>query len=94
MEYVATFNEDDDMTLPFSSTQPSHECNDEGKNEAIRPELTRYPYCIVWTPIPLLTWLLPFIGHVGICTSEGIIHDFAGSYYVSVDDFTFGEPYK
>lgn len=24
------------------------------------------PYTIVWTPLPLLTWILPFIGHTGI----------------------------
>lgn len=29
-------------------------------------------------------WVLPFIGHMGICTSSGIIRDFAGSYFVSV----------
>ena len=26
----------------------------------------RYPCCIVWTPIPLITWLCPIIGHIGI----------------------------
>lgn len=26
--------------------------------------------------------------------SDGKIHDFAGSYYVSIDDMAFGEPYK
>ncbi|KAK9719827.1 Protein of unknown function (DUF778) [Popillia japonica] len=25
----------------------------------------RYPFCIVWTPIPILTWLFPIIGHMG-----------------------------
>uniref|UniRef100_A0A674MHU9 Transmembrane protein 222 n=1 Tax=Takifugu rubripes TaxID=31033 RepID=A0A674MHU9_TAKRU len=45
---------------------------------------SRYPYCIVWTPIPVLSWLFPFIGHMGICTSTGIIRDFAGPYFVSV----------
>ncbi|KAK9501437.1 hypothetical protein O3M35_012158 [Rhynocoris fuscipes] len=54
----------------------------------------RYPYCIVWTPIPCLTWFLPFIGHMGICTSNGVIRDFAGSYYVSEDDMAFGRPTK
>lgn len=29
-------------------------------------------------------WVLPFIGHMGICTSAGVIRDFAGSYFVSV----------
>ncbi len=52
----------------------------------------RYPYCIVWTPIPLITWLLPFIGHTGIGTSSGVIRDFAGPYYVSEDDMAFGWP--
>jgi hypothetical protein len=54
----------------------------------------RYPYCLVWTPLPLITWLLPFIGHTGICTKDGVIHDFSGSYSVTVDDMAFGEPTK
>ncbi len=28
----------------------------------------RFPYCIVWTPLPCISWILPFIGHTGICT--------------------------
>ncbi|XP_046389975.1 transmembrane protein 222 [Ischnura elegans] len=54
----------------------------------------RYPFCIVWTPIPLLTWLIPVIGHMGICTSKGIIRDFAGPYVVSEDRMAFGNPTK
>ena len=54
----------------------------------------RYPYCIVWTPIPCITYFLPSIGHAGICTSKGIIHDFAGPYYVSIDNMAFGNPTK
>lgn len=41
----------------------------------------RYPFCLVWTPIPLITWLFPFVGHMGIATSQGIIRDFAGIYH-------------
>ena len=52
----------------------------------------RYPHCIVWTPIPLLTWIFPFIGHMGIAYTSGIIRDFAGPYYVSEDDMAFGNP--
>lgn len=44
-----------------------------------------FPLCIVWCPIPGLTWLIPPIGHLGIVTSQGIIHDFAGPYYVNRD---------
>ncbi|MEQ2183222.1 hypothetical protein GOODEAATRI_030559 [Goodea atripinnis] len=54
----------------------------------------RYPHCIVWTPIPILSWVLPFIGHMGICTSSGVIRDFAGSYFVSEDNMGFGRPTK
>ncbi|XP_062605804.1 transmembrane protein 222-like [Saccostrea cucullata] len=54
----------------------------------------RYPHCIVWTPIPCLTWLFPFIGHMGIATSTGVIRDFAGPYFVSEDDMAFGRPTK
>ncbi|EER01271.1 conserved hypothetical protein, partial [Perkinsus marinus ATCC 50983] len=54
----------------------------------------RFPYCIVWTQLPVLSWLLPFIGHVGICDSGGKVHDFAGPYYVSVDNMAFARPKK
>ena len=60
----------------------------------ICPSKNRYPYCIVWTPIPFFTYILPFIGHTGIANSKGIIHDFAASYFVSIDDFNFGKPTK
>ncbi|KAK9891174.1 hypothetical protein WA026_013490 [Henosepilachna vigintioctopunctata] len=54
----------------------------------------KYPCCIVWTPIPLLTWFFPFIGHMGIALSSGVIRDFAGPYYVSEDNMAFGRPTK
>jgi len=64
------------------------------ENIMINPKNSRFPYCIVWTPIPLITYLFPSIGHTGIGNSEGIIHDFAGSFFVSIDDFAFGKPTK
>lgn len=51
-----------------------------------------FPYCVVWTPIPVVSWLLPFIGHMGICTSTGRVLDFAASFYVSADAMAFGNP--
>ncbi|XP_075165895.1 transmembrane protein 222 [Haematobia irritans] len=51
-----------------------------------------FPFCIVWTPIPMLTWLFPFIGHMGIAMSNGVIRDFAGPYFVSEDNMGFGRP--
>ena len=60
----------------------------------IEPNKNKYPYCIVRTPLPLITALIPFIGHTGVCTSDGTIHDFAGPYTVSIDDMAFGNPTK
>jgi len=57
-------------------------------------ERSRYPYCIVWTPLPFITWLIPIIGHMGIAYSSGVIRDFAGPYYVSEDHMAFGVPTK
>ncbi|CAF4620544.1 unnamed protein product, partial [Rotaria magnacalcarata] len=54
-----------------------------GFNDRIDMVRVRYPHCIVWTPIPLLTWFFPFIGHIGIARTDGVIRDFAGPYYVS-----------
>lgn len=72
--------------MSSSSSSPSGGVIDIGRS--------RYPLCIVWTPIPLLTWLVPLIGHMGIGTSAGVIRDFAGSYFVSQDEMAFGQPTK
>ena len=44
----------------------------------------QFPYCIVWTPIPLISWLLPFVGHMGVCSSKGIIMVSQGCHTVSL----------
>lgn len=38
------------------------------------------------------SWFLPFIGHMGICYTNGVIRDFAGPYFVSEDQMGFGRP--
>jgi transmembrane protein 222 len=79
-----------------SSTSPTTPGN--GSNSIvlakIDPQRERYPFCVVWTPIPLLSWILPMVGHMGICDSQGVIHDFAGSYFISEDSMLFGDPVK
>lgn len=50
----------------------------------IDAEIHRYPFCIVWTVIPCISWFLPTIGHTGICTSDGVIYDFSGPYSITV----------
>ena len=66
----------------------------EVKLGKLNPERARFPLCITWTPLPGLTQLIPSIGHTGIGDARGKIHDFAGPYTVSIDDFAFGETHK
>lgn len=37
-------------------------------------------------------WVLPFVGHMGIASSQGIMYDFAGPYSIGVDGLAFGNP--
>ena len=59
--------------------------NDNTTYDKIDPENDRYPYCIVWTVIPCLSWFLPTVGHTGICSSNGVIYDFAGPFTINVN---------
>lgn len=56
----------------------------------IDPKNAKFPCCIVWTPLPIVSWLAPYIGHVGICREDGTVLDFAGSNFVGVDNFAYG----
>ncbi|KAI7988102.1 Protein REVERSION-TO-ETHYLENE SENSITIVITY1 [Camellia lanceoleosa] len=56
----------------------------------IDPKKAKFPCCLVWTPLPVVSWLAPFIGHVGICREDGAVLDFSGSNFVNVDEFAYG----
>ncbi|KAL5559265.1 hypothetical protein UlMin_035476 [Ulmus minor] len=58
--------------------------------EPIDSKKAKFPCCLVWTPLPVVSWLAPFIGHVGICREDGAILDFSGSNFINVDNFAFG----
>lgn len=50
-------------------------------------------YTILWSPLHPITWLIPFIGHVGIADSHGVASDFRGPYFVGDDGrMAFGAP--
>jgi hypothetical protein len=50
-------------------------------------------FTIVWTNLPPITWILPFIGHTGIADSRGVVSDFQGPYYVGDRGrMAFGNP--
>ena len=51
-------------------------------------------FSIVWTPIPCLSALIPWIGHVGVVDLEGNCFDFAGPYTITYNDLAFGVPHK
>jgi hypothetical protein len=61
-----------------------------------RPRKDRNPAglrsCVVWTQIPLISWAIPAIGHVGICDSTGNLLDFQGPYTVGRNAMLFGNP--
>lgn len=70
--------------LPGASSAAEHD------NVLIIPPISiggseRFPAMLVWCPLPLLTWLFPAVGHMGIATSDGVVHDFAGPYYINED---------
>ncbi|XP_057449333.1 protein RTE1-HOMOLOG [Lotus japonicus] len=56
----------------------------------IDPRRARFPCSVVWSPLPVISWFIPFIGHIGICREDGVILDFAGPNFVCVDNFAFG----
>ncbi|KAG6508471.1 hypothetical protein ZIOFF_033845 [Zingiber officinale] len=58
--------------------------------DQVDPKKAKFPCCIVWTPLPIVSWLAPFIGHVGIGREDGNVLDFAGSNFVNVDNFAYG----
>ncbi|XP_011180369.1 transmembrane protein 222 [Zeugodacus cucurbitae] len=94
---TSTNTENGEPSQPSATTgETVNVAMDDQSDRLVLPPINfendRFPYCIVWTPIPVLTWLLPMIGHMGICTSTGVIRDFAGPYYVSEDSMGFGRP--
>ncbi|KAE8972549.1 hypothetical protein PR003_g27080 [Phytophthora rubi] len=77
----------------MSNKTPSNSVVAGGSRTAlIDASADRFPFCIVWSPLPVITWVLPFIGHLGIADSEGIIHDFEGTNCIGRGNFLFGAP--
>lgn len=56
----------------------------------VDPKKAKFPCCLVWTPLPVVSWLAPYMGHVGICREDGVVLDFSGSHFVGTDSFSFG----
>ncbi|KAE9022800.1 hypothetical protein PR001_g13061 [Phytophthora rubi] len=83
--------DDNELLLTADHSAASRGSGDP-RSATIDAAVHRFPFCIVWSPIPILTWFLPFIGHLGLADSKGVIFDFAGPYTIGRDDFAFGAP--
>eukprot|EP00461_Guttulinopsis_vulgaris_P004283 UN04284 len=60
----------------------------------IDPHNKLYPYSMVWGTLPVISWLIPCIGHLGVCDSRGRIHDFHGAYTIRLNRFMTGPVYR
>lgn len=65
-----------------------------GQKYKIDHQRRHYPFTIVWTPVPILSWLFPHVGHLGIGKSDGSVKDFGRPYKVLTNSNQFGRPLK
>ncbi|VFQ97722.1 unnamed protein product [Cuscuta campestris] len=84
------------MDAKFGNRMESNKGTHQGMKDVawpldeIDPKNAKFPCCLVWTPLPVVSWLAPFIGHVGLCREDGAVIDFTGSGFVNVTDFAYG----
>ena len=80
------------FVLDYGGDETQEECPVSSNNSsAIKNK--DLAFTIVWSPLPPITWLIPFIGHTGIADSQGVVSDFRGPYYVGDDGrMAFGAP--
>ena len=64
----------------LSNNQDISTC--EVNNTISAENLHPLAFTILWSPLPPITCILPFIGHMGIANSRGIANDFQGPYSV------------
>jgi hypothetical protein len=58
-----------------------------------KPTQEDLSFTILWSPLPPITWIIPFIGHTGIANSIGVSSDFQGPYFVGDQGrMAFGDP--
>ena len=50
--------------MQVSQNESMADCSENEIMEKIDITHQRFPYCIVWTPIPLLTWMVRIIKNV------------------------------
>ena len=68
------------MPCAEAARSPDLELGSDGSSDVERVALDEIPYScsILWTPIHPITWVAPFVGHMGITDSQGRLHDWGG----------------
>ncbi len=66
----------------FDSDEEQHAIVTSGESCEWSAQRDAFPMAIVWSTIPVLSWLVPPVGHMGIVSTDGVVHDFAGPYYI------------
>lgn len=64
----------------------------DAKDEFMKVEDEKNMASVVWCPIPIVSWIMPFVGHVGITLADGTTLDFSGPFLVTRDRMLFGTP--
>ncbi|CAD2216085.1 hypothetical protein AGDE_15350 [Angomonas deanei] len=76
---------------PSSSGEPSSYCTHQGsnqidvqlKNKKYKSLLQSYGCCVFFFPSPIISWLAPWVGHVGITNADGtVLYTFETLYYI------------
>ena len=63
-----------------AARSPDLELGSDGSSDVERVAIDEIPFSfsILWTPIHPITWVAPFVGHMGITDSQGRLHDWGG----------------
>jgi hypothetical protein len=90
IESDASGNSDVILSSPDHSAIPSKDWKCAAGVYQLHPTDVCRPCTVQWTALPIISWVIPFIGHVGISTSDGEISDFSGPYSVTVGSLMCG----
>jgi len=70
------------VELSLGRNNHNTSCSAVNNTNYVNDDLHPLSFTILWSPLPPITWLIPFIGHMGIASSRGVANDFQGPYTV------------
>lgn len=57
-----------------SCRSPGDFDSEEGFHREQHLGIQSIAFCILWSPLPVITWIFPFIGHMGVADSQGMFN--------------------